>query len=144
MSKLSSILDRQFFVGFDNILDNLDTAFTKSDKFPPHDVIKTGDHTYSVVLAVAGFSKKDIQISLDKNLLTIKGSKVKEYEFTEHEFPVYPRYIYNGISNRNFTKQFSLQPQIVVKTAKVEDGILTICLEEIVPDSQKSRSISID
>ena len=56
MTKLPSLLDRQFFVGFDDLFDKLDTALVKGDKFPPHDVIKTGDHTYDVVLAVAGLA----------------------------------------------------------------------------------------
>lgn len=141
MTKLPSLLDRQFFVGFDDLFDKLDTALVKGDKFPPHDVIKTGDHTYDVVLAVAGFSKSEITVDVDNNVLTIRGVKAKpQYDCVEK----YPRYIYNGISNRNFTKQFTLQPQIIVKKAKVEDGILVINLEEIVPDEQKPRSIVID
>ena len=141
MTKLPSLLDRQFFVGFDDLFDKLDTTLGKVDKFPPHDVIKTGDHTYEVVIAVAGFSKDDIKVDIENNTLVIRGFKPKESLNLAEK---YPRFIYNGISNRSFTKNFTLQPQIIVKKAKVENGLLTIQLEEIIPDEQKSRNISID
>lgn len=140
MSKLPALFDRQFFIGFDELFDRVDRA-VHSDKFPPHDIIKTGDSTYDIVMAIAGFSKKDITVDLDKNVLLIKGAKIKT---ADDEHSDYPRYIYQGISNRSFTKQFTLQEHIVVKGAKVEDGMLTISLEEIVPDDRKSRTIVIE
>ena len=141
MTKLPSLLDRQFFVGFDDLFDKLDTTLGKVDKFPPHDVIKTGDHTYEVILAIAGFLKDEITVDIDNNTLVIRGTKLKQSLDYNSK---YPRFIYNGISNRSFTKNFTLQQHIVVKKAKVENGLLTIQLEEIVPDEQKTRSISID
>jgi molecular chaperone IbpA len=140
MSKLPSLFDRQFFVGFDDLIDRVNQS-VHTDKFPPHDIVKTGDSTYAIIMAIAGFTKKDIVIDLDKNVLSIKGAKIKSLDDEEVE---YPRYIYQGISNRAFTKQFTLQEHIVVKGAKVEDGMLTISLEEIVPEDRQSRSIAIE
>lgn len=109
-------------------------------KYPPHDVLRIDDTRYQVVLAIAGFSKKDVSVTVEDSVLTITGTKVKSVADGETE----PVYIYNGISHKSFKKTFTLQPTIRVAGAKVEDGLLTIDLEEIIPDAKKPVTIAID
>lgn len=140
MSKLlPSLLDsRQFLIGFDPLFRELDKQLSNAQpKYPPHDIIKTSEHHYQIILAVAGFKRSDIEISLDGSSLIIRGAKLKPAELSTVE------YIYNGISNRAFTREFTLRENVIVKSAKVEDGLLIIDLEEVVPEEKRPRLIEI-
>ena len=140
MSKLPSLLDtRQFLVGFDRAFDELEKHIGGQNKYPPHDVIKVSEREYNIVLAVAGFTKSDIELTLEDHMLVIKGAKIKTVE----DYETRPVYLYNGISNRAFTKTFKLSETLKVISAKVEDGLLTIRLEEEIPDEKKPVKISI-
>lgn len=133
---LDPALTRQFFVGFDPLLERFEkTLTTASDKYPPHNVVQVDDNRFQIVVAIAGFSKSDITISLEKDRLSIKGSREADTSVV---------YLYKGISNRSFSKDFILQDDVYVGAAKFEDGMLTINLERIVPIENKSRLISID
>lgn len=138
---LANFLDsRQFVVGFDRAFSEIEKHLSTRSKFPPHDVIRVDDTHYQIVLAVAGFTKKDITVTLEDGLLTISGAKIKSVADGEQ----LPNYIYNGISHRSFKKTFSIHETVKVNAAKVEDGLLTIDLEEIIPESKKPVSINID
>lgn len=132
---LDPALTRQFFVGFDPLFEELEKKIIgNQDKYPPHDIIQVSEKDFQIVLAVAGFKKSDIEISLEKKHLKIKGSKSKE-DVT---------YLYKGISNRAFTREFILQDDVQVASAKFEDGVLIINLERIVPEEDQPRLISLD
>jgi molecular chaperone IbpA len=126
-------------VGFDSVLDNLESMLKTAhsvDKFPPHNIIKFNDSQYVIELAIAGLKRDDIDITLEKGVLTIE-SKAK----LEGEPNV--QYLYKGIGTRAFTKTFKLADSIVVRGAEFKDGILRVGLENIIPEEQKPRKIEI-
>ena len=128
----------KFGIGFDNLFDDLMrvTQTQSSTNYPPHNVIKTGDDTVTIEVAVAGFSEGEIDISLDQRLLTVTGNK-KRNDSVEYE------YLHRGISSREFKQTFPLAEHVEVNGAAIKDGILTVHLERKVPESDKPKSIAI-
>ena len=130
-----------YAVGFDRVFDQLNTYARNnatSTGFPPYNIRKGGDYTYAIEMALAGFSKNDIEIEVAEGLLTVRS--VKEDSETNEE---YDSKIYRGISYRNFNRKFTLADDIVVKDASLENGMLEITLERIVPDAKKPRIIKV-
>jgi molecular chaperone IbpA len=127
-------------LGFDRFFDdvekllNMDVQKTASN-FPPHNILKLDDSRYIVELAVAGFSKDEIEISVEDGTLTVKG----ERKDVEANF----QYLHKGIGTRSFTKTLTIADTIEVKGAEFKDGILRIGLENIVPEHKKPRKIEI-
>ncbi len=128
----------KFGIGFEDLFTDLQrvTQTQSSTNYPPHNVIKTGDHTVTIEVAVAGFAEGEIDVSLDQRLLTITGAKKTEKD-QEHE------YLHRGISARDFKQTFPLAEHVEVKGATIRDGILTVLLEREVPESAKPKSIAI-
>ena len=128
----------KFGIGFENVFDDLMrvTQTQSSTNYPPHNVIKTGDDTVTIEVAVAGFSEGEIDVSLDKRLLTVAGVR-KRADDTEYE------YLHRGISSRDFKQTFPLAEHVEVNGAAIRDGILTVHLERKVPESAKPKSIAI-
>lgn len=128
----------KFGIGFENLFDDLQrvTQTQSSTNYPPHNVIKTGDDTVTIEVAVAGFAEGEIDIALDKHLLTITGTKKRE-DNADHE------YLHRGISSRDFKQTFPLAEHVEVNGAAIQDGILTVYLERKVPESAKPKSIAI-
>ena len=128
----------KFGIGFENVFDDLMrvTQHQSSTNYPPHNVIKTGDDTVTIEVAVAGFSEGEIDISLDKRLLTVTGTRSREAD-ADHE------YLHRGISSRDFKQTFPLAEHVEVNGAAIRDGILTVYLERKVPESAKPKSIAI-
>ena len=129
----------QSTLGFDKFFDDVEKLLSMDvqksiSNFPPHNIIKVDDIRYVVELAVAGFSKDEIDISVNQGLLTVKGEKENEAEV---------QYLHKGIGTRSFTKTLTIADTIEVKGAEFKDGILRIGLENIVPDSKKPRKIEI-
>ena len=130
-----------YAVGFDRVFDHLQNYAannTQSTGFPPYNIRKGGDYTYAIEMALAGFSKDDIEIEVAEGLLTVRS--VKEDSETNEE---YDSKIYRGISYRKFNRKFTLADDIVVKDASLENGMLKIDLERIVPDAKKPRIIKV-
>jgi len=125
-------------VGFDQFFDAFDglTAekFTSST-FPPHNIVKIDDNNYLVELAVAGFSDDDITIEVVKNQLEISGKKVTKDENRS--------YLHHGIGLRSFKKTVHLAATVQVKGATLADGILTVELENIIPEENLPKRIPI-
>jgi molecular chaperone IbpA len=107
-----------------------------NSNYPPHNVIKTGDDTVTIEVAVAGFAEGEIDIALEKRLLTITGARKRE-ENAEYE------YLHRGISSRDFKHTFTLAEHVKVKNANIVDGILSVYLEREVPEEAKPKSIAI-
>jgi len=145
-SKALSIFDNlnqltPYAVGFDRVFDQLNTYARNnatSTGFPPYNIRKGGDYTYAIEMALAGFSKDDIEIEVAEGLLTVRS--VKEDSETNEE---YDSKIYRGISYRKFNRKFTLADDIVVKDASLENGMLEITLERIVPEAKKPRIIEV-
>jgi molecular chaperone IbpA len=124
-------------VGFDNIINELDAlmhAQTPTSTFPPHNIIKVDEYQYIVELAIAGFNKQEVTITLKDALLEIKGQKNPEEEV---------QYLHKGIGTRSFIKTIKLADTVEVRGAEFKDGILRIALENVVPESKKPRTIEI-
>lgn len=107
----------------------------RQSKYPPHDVIHVGDNKYQLVLAIAGFKKEDIDIDVIKSVLTVTGTKVNQTDENVRTWS----YIYNGISHRSFKKQFALPETMKVISATFDAGLLTIDLEDVLPETQKIK-----
>lgn len=141
MTKLTTLDLTPFYrhtVGVDRLFDRILDQFEHSSQvgnYPPHDVVKTGDETYEIRLAVAGFSQGEIDVTFHNGELLITGEKKTEPSGVE--------YLHKGISARKFTRNFTLADHVEVKAAVVQDGILTIQLEHLVPESAKPKSIAI-
>jgi len=141
-SKTLSIFDNfnqltPYAVGFDRVFDQLNTYVANnatSSGFPPYNIRKGGDYTYAIEMALAGFSKDDIEIEVAEGLLTVRS--IKENDENDSN-------IYRGISYRKFNRKFTLADDIVVNDASLENGMLKIDLERIVPDAKKPRKITI-
>ncbi|MDA0670039.1 MAG: Hsp20 family protein [Proteobacteria bacterium] len=127
-------------LGFETVLRDIEALMDNSiesinDKFPPHNIIKINDTAYAVELAVAGFKQSEIDITVKDGLLVIKGEKSNPHSETQ--------YLHKGISNRSFTKSIRLADTIEVQGATLNDGILSISLENIIPESKKPKRIEI-
>jgi len=126
-----------YAVGFDRVFDQLTTYATNNvtpTGFPPYNIRKGGDYTYAIEMALAGFSKDDIEIEVAEGLLTVRSVKKNDENDSN---------IYRGISYRKFNRKFTLADDIVVNDASLENGMLNITLERIVPDAKKPRKITI-
>jgi len=125
-----------FAIGFDRTLQLLNRAETLHDNsnYPPYNIVKHDSENFSIELAVAGFTKKDISISKEKERLSIEG---KQEEGEEQE------YVHKGLASRSFKRTFTLADDIVVKGADMKNGILSVDLERIVPEEDKPQEIKI-
>ena len=128
---------RPFSVGFDNIFDhfNLHLENTRSVNYPPYNINKIDDFNWNIEIALAGFGKKDIDVSTAENQLTIKSIESDEKDDKDT--------IHRGISKRQFTRSFTLADDVVVNGAELKDCMLTIELEKIVPEEKKPKTIKI-
>jgi len=128
-------------VGFDRFNDLFETMLSdkneRFDAYPPYNIEKSDEDHYRVVMAVAGFSDKDIDITVEGEQLTVSGKIVDE---TEDEDKIY---LHRGIAARSFTRTFRLADHIQVKDADMKDGLLAIELERVVPEEKKPRMIPI-
>ena len=132
------VFPRNAFLGFDHIFDALQNIHVHAnDGYPPHNVVKIDGEvpSYSIEMAVAGFSKKDISIEVKEHILTIKGNREKRRENDA--------YVHKGISNRKFEKSFRLSEYTEVTGADMTDGILTVNLEVVLPEEKQPRTINI-
>tara|TARA_Y100001973_G_C5200270_1_gene337141 strand:+ start:49 stop:495 length:447 start_codon:yes stop_codon:yes gene_type:complete len=147
MTKNLSIFNnlRPITVGFDNMFDHfehmMDDSFFRGTmgNFPPYNIVKTGENTYDVELALAGFNKKDIEVEFKENLLTVKSKKEDKAEDTDEDGNV----IHRGISKRMFSKSFTIASDVEVKGAELKDGLLKISMERIIPEHKKAKTIDI-
>lgn len=130
---------KTYSVGFDRMFDRLfDESFVATTNYPPYNIVKVSDSDYAIQIAVAGFSKDDIEIETKENTLTVKSKDKKDGEIVDDV-----KYLHKGISNRAFTRSFSLADDVVVKGATFENGLLNVELERIIPEEKKPRLIKI-
>ena len=124
-----------FFIGFNRELGRLNTAHkTNSQAYPPYDLFKLDEDTYRLSVAVAGFTKDDINVSVDNGTLVIKGEIV---EVTDAEV------VHKGIATRKFTRSFALGEYMEVTGADLKDGMLHVSIDRVVPEEKKPKTIKI-
>jgi len=134
---------RPVTIGFDNVFDHFERMFeddvfrAPTVNFPPYNIVKTGEYTYDVELALAGFSKEDITVDYADNILSVKS--VKNTDENKENDGV----LHRGISKRYFSKSFTIADDVEVKGAELKDGLLRISLERIIPESKKARNIAV-
>ena len=124
-------------IGFDRLFDLInETQRLESDNYPPYDVLRTGEDSYRINLAVAGFSPDEISITAQQNKLTIAGRKAEAAK-PNHEV------LYQGISARPFERNFNLDDHVEVQGASCDNGLLQVDLVRRVPEAMKPRKIAI-
>ena len=124
-------------IGFDRLFDEMTRSFenTKSNGYPPYNIEQINDNEYMITLAVAGFAMEDLDITLEKNVLTIEGSAAKADEEVN--------YLHKGIGGRNFRRSFTLAEHIEVEDAGLDLGMLNIHLKRNVPEAEQPKKIQI-
>ncbi|MEQ9609020.1 MAG: Hsp20 family protein [Kiloniellaceae bacterium] len=126
-------------VGFDRLFNTLDSVNRLEDSalsYPPYNIEKVSEDAYRIVMAVAGFSEEDLEITAKENSLVIAGRKDKP-ETAEVTF------LHRGIANRAFERRFDLADHIRVSGAKLENGLLSVELVREIPEAKKPRTIAI-
>ena len=121
---------------FDRITRNIDMA-TNAGNYPPYDIVKTGNETYEIRIAAAGFRQDEIDVEVKDGQLIVHGKHHIEAE------PEVVEYLHHGISNRSFLRSFMLQDHVEVREAVMKDGILTVRLEREIPEAMKPKKIAV-
>lgn len=129
---------KKFGVGFDSMFDELHRSMTgNADRnYPPYNILRQSDSIYIIEIAVAGFSKEEIELTVDDSVLNVNGRHVDDVEISGE-------YLHQGISNRDFRRTFTLAEYVEVVNAAVVDGILRITLERKLPESKLPKRIAI-
>ena len=134
---------KPFSVGFDSIFEEFDRMLESTERYnsnyPPYNICKLSDNDYKIEVALAGYSRDDIEIELKDNTLTVRN-KTKEKVVNDESNGV----IHKGISTRQFERSFTISEDIKVKNADLKNGLLSIDLERIVPEEKKPRLININ
>ncbi|HJL57906.1 MAG: Hsp20 family protein [Pelagibacteraceae bacterium] len=134
---------KPFSVGFDSIFEEFDRVLDSTERYnsnyPPYNICKLNDNDYKIEVALAGYSKDDIEIELKDNTLTVRN-KINEKVVNDESNGV----IHKGISTRQFERSFTISEDIKVKNADLKNGLLNIDLERIVPEEKKPRLIDIN
>jgi molecular chaperone IbpA len=127
-------------VGFDRLADMLDSAsqFDTGVTYPPYNIERTDENHYRISLAVAGFAEKDMTVEVKEGVLSVQGKREGEKESQDQH------YLYQGIAGRSFERRFQLAENVEVRGAQLENGLLHIELERIVPEEKKPRRITIN
>lgn len=123
-------------VGMNRVFDGVRTALGAYDAYPPFNFIDLGENKYNVVFALAGFTKEDLKVEVKENWLTIEGTK----EQTNDSNVVYR---HRGIANRSFKRLVQIASDVVVNKASMENGLLIIELEQVIPEEKKPKVIEI-
>jgi molecular chaperone IbpA len=133
---------RPLSVGFDDIFNHFESIFDgnlPTVTYPPYNIVKVGSNQYNIEVALAGFNKKDINVTMENGILTIESVKDKQ----EQEVKDNEGVLFRGISKRYFKRDFTVADDVEVNGAELKDGLLTISLEKIVPESKKAKTINI-
>ena len=133
---------RPVTVGFDDIFEDFGKMFDENilrgsykQSYPPYDIVKVTDNKYNIQIALAGYSKKDIEVKVEENALSVKSIRESSEEKQE--------VIHQGISKRYFERQFTIADDVEVLGAELKDGLLTVSLERIIPEHKKAKTILI-
>jgi len=127
-------------VGFDHFANLLDSALrtesTNASGYPPYNIEATGENNYAISLAVAGFAENELEIEVEKGILSVRGNKASDNKTDRH-------YLYQGIAARNFERKFNLADFVEVEGAELNNGLLNIALVKRIPEAMKPKRIEI-
>ena len=127
---------RPLSVGFDDMFDHFESMFdVPTINYPPYNIVKTGDYKFDIEVALAGFNKKDINVTSENNMLTIESKQEDKSEDKNGEV------LHKGISKRYFKKSFTIADDVEIKGAELKDGMLKVSMEKIVPEAKKLKTI---
>jgi len=126
-------------VGFDTMFDAFERRYANSvnNNYPPHNILRTGENQYEIQIAVTGFEKNEITVSVESNTLVIKGESLITAE------PAEVVYLHRGLATRDFAREFPLAEHIEVSGAEIKNGMLIVKLIRNVPESAKPKIIDI-
>ena len=135
---------RPFSIGFDDMFDQFENllgngSLAMQSNYPPYNIRKTGKDKYSIEVALAGFSRKDVEVEFEDNLLTVRTKQVNKTEDNIENGEI----LHKGISQRQFARSFTIADDVKVNGAELKDGLLTIACERIVPEYKKKKLIEI-
>ena len=135
---------RPFSIGFDDMFDQFENllgngSLAMQSNYPPYNIRKTGKDKYSIEVALAGFSRKDVEVEFEDNLLTVRTKHVNKTEDNIENGEI----LHKGISQRQFARSFTIADDVKVNGAELKDGLLTIACERIVPEYKKKKLIEI-
>ena len=133
---------KPFSIGFDSMFDQFESMLGNGgmvqNNYPPYNIRKAGKDKYAIEVAVAGFNKDDVEVELEDNFLTVRTKKVdKTVEKNGDEI------IHKGISQRSFSRSFTIADDVKVNGAQLKDGLLTVTCEKIIPEQKKKKLIPI-
>ena len=131
---------RPLSVGFDDVFDHFESMFdgptlTIGSNYPPYNIVKTGDNKFDIEVALAGFNKKDINVTSENGMLTIESKQEDKSKDKDGEV------LHKGISKRYFKKSFTIADDVEIKGAELKDGMLRVSMENIVPEAKKLKTI---
>ena len=135
---------RPFSIGFDDMFDQFENmlgngSLSMQSNYPPYNIRKTGKDKYSIEVALAGFNKKDVEVEFEDNLLTVRTKQINKSQDKNEDGEI----IHKGISQRQFSRSFTIADDVKVSGAELKDGLLTIACEKILPDHKKKKLIEI-
>ena len=135
---------RPFSIGFDDMFDQFENmlgngGLSMQSNYPPYNIRRTGQAKYSIEVALAGFSKNDVEVEFEDNLLTVRTKQVDKSEDKNDDGEI----IHKGISQRHFARSFTIADDVKVNGAELKDGLLTIACERIIPEHKKRKLIEI-
>mgnify|MGYP001242369029 CR=1 FL=1 len=134
---------KPFSIGFDDMFDQFESMLGNGGlvhtNYPPYNIRKAGKDKYAIELAVAGFNKNDVEIEYEDKLLTVKTKKVNKTIQKDGD-----EILHRGISQRSFSRSFTIADDVKVSGAELKDGLLTINCEKIVPEHKKKKLIPIN
>ena len=137
---------RPLSIGFNNVFDHFESMLNDdfglrvpTINYPPYNIVETSKNKYDIEVALAGYNKKDIDVSYEDGQLTIKSKKSDKEESKDEDGNT----IYKGIAKRYFERSFTIADDVEIKGAELKDGLLKVSLEKIVPESKKPKTIEI-
>jgi molecular chaperone IbpA len=133
-ASLESVFNDPFFLGFGDQFHRWTTNKITTSSFPPYNVKKVDEDNYIIELAIAGYSREELDIKVEKDTLTIKSER-DNLDIAD--------YLHKGIAGRNFTQTFTLGEYMIVKSASLDNGLLTVKIEREVPEEAKPKTIKI-
>ena len=136
---------RPLSIGYDDVFDHFESMFNHQydsinvPNYPPYNIVKTGKYTYDIQVALAGYGKKDVDVSFENSVLIIKSVKDKDEKEVEDNDGV----LHKGIAKRMFSKSFTIAEDVEIKGAELKDGLLNVSMEKVIPEHKKARTIEI-
>ena len=137
---------RPLSIGFDNVFNHFESMLNDdfglrvpTVNYPPYNIVETSKNNYDIEVALAGYNKKDIDVTFEDGQLTIKSKKSDKDETKDKDGNT----IYKGIAKRYFERSFTIADDVEIIGAELKDGLLKVSLEKIIPESKKPKTIDI-